>query len=580
VALDDTTYGYEGAQTAPADSGFWVFFHDIGRVYASQYASGPAVAEMRLYKIENPEQHYPEIRYPEGAEHRVLMMDWERQPDANPQDVAEYARLMGLNALGPVMLKWSFNGYYPNEQGYEGAPEWFKIPPHRDGFGNENCWRILGMWLDATRDHGVKLIPRLEYGGSKQLPKEARVIGRNGKVDPCGRYTPWGANLLHPATLEDIKVMLDDVVAKNADTYPNLGGILWRMRSDRVKCSYGAHDVEMFCRETGREMPGGDAAAIAKWASDTVGDAYHDWWHAKRRDFHVKVRDYMQEIRPDLKLYYYNWDPDGWRLTVDNNHRNTPQDWSDAYNVDRAHLWYERKSAEEKQLTDVEYLRRLTDSTLPMVNEPHKRLRTELYENVDDIALFAPVHWHYLADNEPYIQYFKTGDGLAVCNMFHYEEKGRTNVQNDNFETSEMTPAGPQFSMADEVLSMFHGDPNVITWTPYTIGRSFTTEHRRFAQAYLALPAMRGEVVENAVGATLTNDVRVRVYPVDKQTYVSVTHRGYGPSAFEVSVPHAARTAEVVNLVTGASVPAVVKDGRMVFTIDSRAMELNSFVIR
>lgn len=580
VSLDDVTYGYQGRRTATSEHGFWVFFHDIGRVYAPQYDAGPAVSELRLYEIEDLEKACPRIAYPEGQPRRVLMMDWERQPEADPVDTARYARLVGLNALGPVILKWSFNGYFENSQGYDGAPEWFGTPVHRDGFGNTNCWRVLGEWLDATKASGVALVPRLEYGGSESLPKEARVIGRDGKVDPCGRYTPWGANLLHPATWEDAKTLLDEVVGRHIERYPNLGGVLWRMRSDRVKCSYGKQDVELFCKETGKEMPKGDAAALAKWAWQTMDKEYHDWWHAKRRDFHVRLCDHLRSFRPDLTLYYYNWDPDGWSLATGNNEGNNAQDWSDLYNVDRSRAWYERKIAVQKTLGDADYVRRFVEGQHPNVNEPHKQLRPELYRDVDGIALFAPVHWHYLSNNEPYIRLFETGDGLAVCNQYHYEEKGRTNVQGDDYETSEMTPAGPRFAMAEEVLSFFHGDPNVITWTPYTIGRSFVTEHRRFAQAFLALPDMRGEVVANAVAGKAVADVRVRTYKTgDGRTFVSVAHRGYAPASFAVSIPNIPDGAAVTDLVTGETVPTTAAKGTLTFTVNSRAMELNSYQI-
>ncbi len=580
VSLDDVTYGWQGKRSTSSENGFWVFFHDIGRVYSAQYESGPAIAEMRLYEITDPAKHDPVIRYPEGQPRRLLMMDWERQPEADPEAVAEYARLVGLNAVGPLFLKWAFNGYFPNTLGYNGAPEWYGTPVHRDGFGNSNCWRVAESWLKATREHGLTIVPRLEYGGSPQLPKEARVIGPNGKVDPCGRYTSWGANLLHPATFEDFKTTLDEAVGRYAADYPNLGGFLWRMRSDRMKCSYGLQDVEMFCQETGREMPKGDAAAIAKWASQTVAADYETWWHAKRRDFHVRVRDLLRSYRPDLKLYYYNWDPDGWNLQPGDNAFNTAQDWTDRYNVHASRKVYERRLESIKKLGPEDYLRTFVEGRHALVNEPHKRLRPALYRDVAGIALFAPVHWDYLSDNEPYIQSFATGDGLAVCNQYHYEEKARTNIQGDNYETSEMTPAGPSFAMAEEVLSFFHGDPNVITWTPYTIGRSFIAEHRRFAQAYLSLPAATGKVVEGAVSGPAGRDVRVRTYPVGRDvTYVSVAHRGYAPATFTVALPGMPAGAVVTDLVTGETVPATIRDGALAFTVSSRAMELNSYRI-
>ena len=44
-----------------------------------------------------------------------------------------------------------------------------------------------------------------EYGGGPNLPREARVIGRNGKPDSVGRFVNWGANILHPATWDEFE---------------------------------------------------------------------------------------------------------------------------------------------------------------------------------------------------------------------------------------------------------------------------------------------------------------------------------------------------------------------------------------
>jgi len=583
VSLDAFTYGYQGWSEEPgtgtsSENGFWVFFHDIGRVFAPEYESGPAVAEIRLYEITNPEAHYPIIRYPEGLGRRVLMMDWEREPEANPEDIAQYARLIGLNALGPVIQKWSNMAYWETDiEGFTTqTPHWYRVTASRSP---EQCERgTYRMWLEGTSKHGIPIIPRIEYGGSNSLPVEARVIGPNGRIDPAGRYASWGANLLHPATLEEFRKVIHEVVGREIEEYPNLGGMLWRMRSDRMKVSYGQHDVEMFCRETGRDMPGGNAAEIARWASREVGGEYHRWWHGKRRDFQVQLRDILREYREDLKLYYYNWDPDRWNFMKDFSMR--PQDYTDLYNVNTSLDVYKRQIAHKRRNRDEDYARGFREGRDRYVNAQHKLLNMELYNNVDGVVIFGPVAWHYLSDNEAYIQYFQTGDGMGLCMLMDYEERARSNVQNDHYESSELTPGGPPFSMAKEVLSFFHGDPNVITWTPFTLGRSFVSEHRRFAKAFLALPNIRGRVVADAVSPDRSDDVRVRVYPAGLKNYISVVHRGFHPEVFNVSVPHGVKPSDVINLVDGSVVPSEFENGRVTFSVDSRAMELNSFLVK
>ncbi len=566
VINDEMTYGYRGARSTSSENGFWVFFHDNGRNYTGQYEAGPAVAEIRLYEVADVAAHAPVIRYPEGQPRRVLMMDWERQPEAPPVDAALWAQFAGLNAIGPVFQKWSSHGFWHSSLGFA-PPGWYRASPE-----GEDDRDVYGKWLQGTRQVDMGFIPRVEYGGSNTLPSEARIIGTNGKVDKCGRYSAWGANILHPAVWREMDTLIDEIIGREIKANPQIRGLLWRQRQDRIKCSYGKQDVALFCSETGQTMPAGDDAALAKWASTTVKDQYHAWWQLKRAAFLRQVRDRLQAIRPDLKLYYYNWDEDGWNLGPSMNAGNSSQDWSDLYNVDRAGDFWKRRLARLAQFTPQDFVQQVSS-----FGAIHRNVMPELYAQDRGIVLFAPVHWRYLADNAPYLNYFRTGDGLAMCNMFYYEEKARWNVQGDNYEASEMTPGGWDYGNAEEVLACFHGDPNVITRTTYTYGWGWLDRWRQFAAAFLALPDMTGQVIDNAV-APASADVRVRVYPTSSGTYVGVVHRGTQAGKFTISVPAAGAT--VVDQVTGQTIPAQRSGERMTFAVEMTPMQLQSFVIR
>lgn len=565
VMNDEMTYGYEGSRKTSSENGFWIFFHDNGRGYTAQYAAGPAAAEIRLYEVEDIAAHAPQIRYPQDQPGRVLLMDWEREPEAPPADVANWARFAGLTALGPVIQKWAFGGYWRTDLGFK-APSWHKVSP--DGEEDED---IYVKWLAGTRNSGIRLIPRIEYGGGPKLPKEAWVVGKDGKTDPCGRYCGWGANILNPLVWEEFKTVVDEIIGKNIKDNPQISGLLWRQRQDRIKCSYGEADVALYCKETGEAIPKGTPAQIAQWASSGEnGKKYGMWWQGKRADFLRKARDLLKSYRADLVLYYYNWDEDGWNMGLGANATNTAEDWSNLYNVDKAGDYWRKRQELRKKITDQEYVKMLTS-----FGEQHDRIYPELFKEDKDIVIFAPVHWRYLADNAPYINYFKTGDGLAVCNMFNYEEKGRTNVQGDNYESSEMTPGGHDFGMAEEVLACFHGDPNVITWTTYTYGRGWLDVHRQFAQAFLALPDQRGIIQTEAVADP---NVRVRTYPAGKLTYVGVVSKNMQAKTFRVTVPATGQT--VTDLVTGETIPATVENGKVSFEVQSAAMQLRSYRIQ
>jgi hypothetical protein len=567
VLNDEKTYGYQGEHTVDSENGFWVVFHDNGRCYSALYDQGPAAAEIRLYELLDDDSALPAIRYPEGLTHRTLMMDWERQPEAPPADAVAYAKLMGMNAIGPVFQKWSSHGFWESETDFA-PPGWYKAAP--EGERDED---IYVKWLDATRKANLPFIPRIEYGGGPNLPKEARVIAANGKVDPCGRYCQWGANILHDATWAELKTVVDELIGKHIKDNPQIAGLLWRQRQDRIKCSYGSDDVYKFCNETGRPMPTGNDKQIAQWASVTMKDQYHAWWQTKRADFLRKLRDHLKSYRSDLVLYYYNYDQDGWKPGLEKNSTNSAEDWSNLYNVDKARDYWQAYEEKRREIPDDFYVKLVTES-----RQPHMNIPTELYANDKDIVLFAPVHWQFLANNAPYINHFKTGDGLAICDMFSYEEKGRWNLQNDRYESSEMSPGGKDFGMAYMVESFYHGDPNVITTTTYTYGRGWADVHRRFAQAFLALPDQRGNIIDNA----LTHDaqqLRVRSYESKNGTYISIVSRAFQPIQTRITIP-AGNAQTLTDLVTGQIIKTSKQGNNLVFELDMPAMTLNSYLLK
>lgn len=409
----------------------------------------------------------------------------------------------------------------------------------------------------------------MEYGGGPNLPDTAKLIGPNGKIGGVGRYASYGANILAPETWDEFSRIIDQLVVVPGQKYPQVAGMLWRQRQDRIKPSYGTKDVELFCRETNRTMPTGTPAEIARWASDTVAGPYHDWWQTKRAEFIRKVRDRIKTHDPSLKLFYYPYDEDGWSLGPKNNANNTPQDWSDLYDVKTAGDFWKRRLAQLRAIPPQRFAEEVRNFP-----QPHMRLFPELFANDADFHLFAPVSRQYLSDNADYVNYFRTGAGLSVSHAFSYEEKGRNNVQGDRYESSEMTPGGRDFAMADEIQAFFHGDPVAFACTTYTYGRGWAWEHRRFAQAFLALPAVAGTIVPQTVAA---QDIRVRTYDAAGRRYISAVNRGVSVQEADISVPGSGK---VLDLVSGDVIPSRSEAGSLRFTVRLSPMSLNSYAVQ
>ena len=89
--------------------------------------------------------------------------------------------------------------------------------------------------------------------------------------------------------------------------------------------------------------------------------------------------------------------------------------------------------------------------------------------------------------------------------------------------------------MAVELLSYFYGDARTLTYTAYTFGRGFADAHRRFAQAFLALPAVRGNVILGT-----DSNAKVRTYNTTNGTYIGIALKAYtNNSALSIQIPGA-----------------------------------------
>ncbi|MBN8525124.1 MAG: beta galactosidase jelly roll domain-containing protein [Planctomycetes bacterium] len=581
VVPDERTYGggasgEDGARIADGRNGFWVFFFDIGRCYAPGYqGAGPAVARLQLLELPDEALAGPAIRHPEGQPRRILMADWEREPESPAADLVAQARFIGLNAIAPPMLKWGRLAYWKTGLGklQQTTTTWNDVRAVRPA----DEVPIYDRYLAATRGTGLALIPRLEVGGSEDIPEDQRAIGANGGKAGPNRFHSWCSDLTQPAILDEWKTILNEVITSRIGENPQLGGVLWRIRSDRLPISYGLPAVRRFIAETGQkpdQAPTSDKEAAAFATSEPVKAAYEAWWHAVRRDFHRTLAQTMRAVRPDLRLWYYNWDPDGWHLGA---MKNTPEDWVDYYSKNQSGRYYDKVCASKRALTAQDLLRLLAAGAAEgrYGGRPHHEMRMDLYRAEAGIAVMLPIWDWFLLDQPEYMRAYDTEAGSTFSVQCHYEEKGRWNVQGDNYESSEVTPGGPDFAMAHEVMACFHSDPTTLSFTTYTFGRGFVDRHRRFAQEYLALPAVRG----TEVAACGDADVKVRIHPGTPGTsYLAVVHRGFAAKpGVRLTVPGTWPGTVQVTDARGAAVPAAVEGGALVLTLDLGAMELRSF---
>ncbi len=585
VPLDDETTGTGGTGTADAENGFWVYFMNKLKPdqYYGMWSGGPAIGKIKLFEID-PEKNAPANRLPEGLPHRVLSFDWERQPDHNPEDLVKYAKLMGYTAISPVIIKWAFMNFSDPLNGYTTVAvddrNYWSNKPYDPAAGGHASSPVPGKdsqhvrYLKATKEWGIDYIPRFEWGGSQDLPKEAWAVDGSGQPIKPNRFAQWGSNLLNPLTWDDLKKLMDHMIKPYVQDNPQLAGVLWRIRCDRVPISYGPADLELFSKETNTPLPPGGDAQRAAWAAGEMKTKYDDWWHQKRTQFHARLAELLQSYRPGLKLYYYNWDGDKFGLI-----KPDITTWAFVSNVvkpppDGGKAAYEKERAVRKTFTAEDYISVMKSGNFgdasKGINRADYGIRPELYKGIKGIQIFAPANYLCYADKPDYLNYFQTDDGLAVSNVVSYDEIGSRSI-NPKYEGNMITPGGPAFSMALELLAWFHGDAQTLNYTVYTYGRGFADAHRRFAQAFLALPAIKGTILDQG-----DPDVKVRLYPSDRGTYVGVAYKGFEPKKLQIRIPGKAG-AKLRDLVTNTLVSTTDSGNDLQFVIESGPMELNAY---
>jgi hypothetical protein len=579
VPLDDETLGAGGTGSASAENGFWVYFMNKIRVtYFSMYQGGPAIASMKLYEID-PQTNSPVINKPSaGLPQRTLMFDWERQPDHEPADLVNYAKLMGYNAISPIILKWCTTNYSDPMSGYTSCnidrQNYWTMKDYNNSStgklgeapvpGKES---VFNRYLAATKGSGVNFVPRIEYGGSTSLSWSAHATAINGTPSVPNRFNTWCSNLLDPLTFEDMKLYVDHLFKPNVNENPQLTGMLWRIRCDMMPISYSDTDVALYNSEMGTSVTRSTLSSIS-----SEKNKYADWWHLKRRDFHAKLVDLLKSYRSDLKLYYYNWDEDKFSMILSGLNK------AKFYAGLTGKSTYQTDRTNRNNITTNQYINVINSGDFSAnlgINSPDYGLRPSLYSSVSGIELFAPANILHLSNNSGYLNYFKTADGVSVSNCVSYDEIHARSI-NPKFEGHSMTPGGSVYSMALELMDYFHADARTLTFTAYTYGRGFANAHRRFAQAFLALPAIQGTIIDSS-----DVDVKVRAYKTSTETYIGVANKAYTLKTITVKIPITSgqENMTVKNLVTGNNVAFTIADNQLQFEVNSGPVELNSYLL-
>ncbi|MGD8238109.1 MAG: hypothetical protein PVH68_06120, partial [Armatimonadota bacterium] len=511
--------------------GFWVVVTQSQAANAP-LSNGAAVARIRLFEAGEPAAFNVELNLPpEGLPRRHLFWreemsdgviisrnEQERGVSDDTDWYEQKARLMqflGMRTYCKDLLEFGHNqGWYCGD-----SDEWYNRSKHPDR------WR---RQLDMLGKYGFDVLPYYEYAGSVGK----RGVGRRIGCETLGgakdyTHITWSekfhADITDHDVLADAKRLLEATIVRHKDRV-NFLGAWFRIRPSHIPMSFSDRCLARFAKETAvaapatRERLRDDADLLAR---------YYTWWLGKRRDFLIELRDYLRSsgVNPNAVILFtaHAAEPGpslpGWgkRIVTD----------------DVARWTAPLASPEHAKVSAIDYGHVLRDDLhLQAALSPPKtwgdwewqhscpQADPASYADTDGVLMTYPFNRAYTVSSPKALGAFRTRSGLAA--LRHGPLNENTMHEELGYFVSDVELAGP-FCMLAEARAVAYGDPRYIGYlSSSSFNRGFPEYVRAFNAAFLALPALPSEIVDDA---SPDPDIVVRAIATeDHGTYVAIVN--------------------------------------------------------
>lgn len=297
-----------------------------------------AAVRIRVYRIDAPLPPLPapasEGRqfvnwYEEGGNYASMYgAPDEYSPGASvaAQRWVEAARYVGISVLAPTVVVYNF-ALYPSR--------------FNRAFSRPDLDPLRRIVLLAERD-GLRVLPELHpradeldwpFAASAD-PKPNLLVSKGGLTnyyagDGKSRSRPPLYNPVHPANQDWYVAMIGELADRYRDS-PALMGVNLRLMQwanpalnnfHSLDWGYDDYTVGLFQNDTGLRVPAGDASPggrittqIARtrydWLTGAGREAWVEWRCRKIAALYARIRDRVQQARPDLVVYssLFAWD--------------------------------------------------------------------------------------------------------------------------------------------------------------------------------------------------------------------------------------------------------------------------------
>jgi hypothetical protein len=563
-----------GRVMTPAD-GFWVYFTQFDPEQ-DPLSAGTAISKIRLYKAPPFEKFAMPINFPPPDLPRRYLFFREEMSDGVVQGEihergfddnnnwyvgkARLLRFLGMNAMGKDLLEFGANQGWDSSK--YGGNRWV----HQSH--EPNRWERL---VETSRKHGLSVIPYYEYAGSRGvqgLGNQRRAIPLEGQD-----YThiKWGeaarADLTDPETFEDIRKMLEITVV-DLKNRADFVGIWLRPRASQLPISFADSALERFAKETNQRTK---VTRETLKRDKRLYEAYLTWWNGARKEFLIKIRDYLRNSGLKDAVVIYTADPTEAGAA-------SPGGAKSGIVAENPSAWRGIKLQKQPTTLSKAIMERWSfeGQTLPHGTwgkwewqHAVPRPDPENYRDVEGILPTFTFNRAYTVGDAAALKAFETVTGLAMVRHYSLNENmlridkaaGGKDLDPLGYFVADFERAGPTI-MLGEVRAMANGNPTHIGYlASNNFNRTFPQYVRLFNAAFLSLPALPSEVVPGAA-----SDPEVVVRKIDggrHGIWLAIINPTYRSKAnVQIKLPPGNK---VTNSSTGEPVP--VSNGRVTLSM-------------
>ena len=528
----------------PAD-GFWLVIaqHKKSNAPLSQ---GAAVRSIRLYEV--PQAKPVRINYPPESLPRRYTFCREEMADGvvgvphgkdvpenrgldNPIDwfeyKARYMRFLGMNTFSKDLLEFGHN------QGWES---------HEDKLNND--WFVQSSqpqrWkkmLEMLSKYDLYVLPMYEYGGStgqQAYGKEKDFLSLNGHKEYT--HIKWLENNAHadvtdPRCFEELKEILRRTITRHKELVPFIGAWL-RPRPMQMPMNFSEKALARFNQETGNNF---DRQRLA--ADSFLLGEYYDWWFGKRQQLTIKLNTWLeQELGHESCLIYTS---DATEPGQALQPRSLVTDQVDLWEPLLKSVGHDMRV---RPLQDVVsqnlHAKACAAPTFTWgdyeVHHASPWADPQRYQDQRGSLQTYSYHRLYTVSNPVAFDQFRSKSGLGIIR--HYSLNENEMEGKLGYFVCDVERAGP-YSMLKEARALAYGDPRYIGYLiSNTLTRGFPRYVRAFNQAYLSLPAIPSERLEQV---SSDKEVVVRQWKSEKHgTWLAIINVSLHPkSAVSVQLP-------------------------------------------